>query len=62
MRKLVLNKSETKQLLRDGVLLIKRNGFEVLIGLNIEDDDYKIKIINPYDEVVLQKELWKWVI
>lgn len=59
MKKLLLNKIETKALLRDGVLTTKRNGFEVLIGLNLIDDDYNIYIINPYDKVVLHKELEK---
>jgi len=53
MKKLVLNKKETIELLKYGYIEIIRNGFEIIIGLNIEDDDYKIKIINPYDEVEL---------
>ena len=60
MKKLVLNEQETFELLRDGVLLTERNGFEVLIELNMIDDDYNIYIINPYDKVVLHKEKQKW--
>lgn len=57
MRKLALNKQETLELLRNGVILIERNGFEILV--EIKDDDYIIMVVNPYDKVLLAKEFRK---
>lgn len=58
MKKLVLNKSESLELQRDGAVHIVRNGFfEILVELEKDfiDGDYRITIVNPYGEVVVNK-------
>jgi len=54
MKKLVLNKFESYELLKNGYVTITRNGFEIIVGLNYMFDNYYIKIINPYTEVVVK--------
>jgi len=54
MKKLILNEQESYQLVNNGYVNITRNGFKINIGLNYLHDEYYIKIINPYTEVVVK--------
>lgn len=56
MKKLVLTTGETRELNQYGAVEITRNGFDILVEKEkMEDDEYIITIINPYEKVVLKK-------
>ena len=63
MKKLVLDRWETNELRKNGVVEIIRSGFNILVENEKDwiDGEYRITIINPYDKVVLyeRKEKWK---
>lgn len=54
MKKLILNESESYQLVNNGYVNITRNGFKISVGLNYLHDEYYIKVFNPYTEVVVK--------
>lgn len=61
MKDLVLNEMETKELEKEGVVEIERNGFDIVVekAAEWEDEPYIITIINPFENVKLTKETKK---
>ena len=57
MRKLVLNKLESKELRENGVVEIERNGFTIFVEKDEYSElGYSITIINDYEKISLAKE------
>jgi len=55
--KLHLNYDESKELLATGIIIIERNGKNIVIEENdMYSGGYSINIINYYDEVVFETE------
>lgn len=54
MKKLILNEQESYELVNNGYVNITRSGFKINVGLNYLHDEYYIKIMNPYTEVVVK--------
>lgn len=57
MKKLVLNESESKELLENGSIEIERNGFPIIVELEESSailSHYKITVINPFERIVIK--------
>ncbi len=60
MKELVLNDLESRELKKNGYVIIKRNGFEIFVKHHLlfnDGKDFTIKILNPYKKVSVKYEI-----
>lgn len=60
MKSIKLNEQETKTLLECNIVVIERNGFEIVIEKNPNaENGFEIYVMNPYNKVELSKKFFK---
>lgn len=60
MKSIKLNEKETQTLIECNIVVIKRNGFEIVIEKNPSSENgFEIYVMNPYDKVKMSKKFFK---
>ena len=60
MKSIKLNEEETKTLLECNIVVIKRNGFEIVIEKNPNaENGFEIYVMSPYNKVELSKKFFR---
>lgn len=60
MKSLKLNEQETKTLLECNIVVIRRNGFEIVIEKSPNaENGFEIYVMSPYNKVELSKKFFR---